>query len=89
MSSWRGWPKANRYSARSSFNRARRTWSLLSGYGSTWRSMLGLESSRDVFRRYKQMRAAERDYLGEAGRPSQAKAGRASALPNRLQSMSK
>jgi radical SAM superfamily enzyme YgiQ (UPF0313 family) len=31
--------------------------------GSTWRSMLGLESSRDVFRRYKQIRAKERIYL--------------------------
>jgi anaerobic magnesium-protoporphyrin IX monomethyl ester cyclase len=33
--------------------------------GSTWRSMLGLESSRDVFRRYKRLRAAEREYVPE------------------------
>jgi radical SAM superfamily enzyme YgiQ (UPF0313 family) len=31
--------------------------------GSTWRSLVGLESDRDVFRRYKAMRAAERQYL--------------------------
>src|SRR5262245_23670461 len=31
--------------------------------GMTWRSLLGLESSRDVFRRYKQIRAKERIYL--------------------------
>ena len=31
--------------------------------GSTWRSMLGLESERAVFRRYKELRTAEREYL--------------------------
>ncbi len=31
--------------------------------GSSWRSMLGLESERDVFRRYKSIRARERTYL--------------------------
>jgi anaerobic magnesium-protoporphyrin IX monomethyl ester cyclase len=31
--------------------------------GSTWRSVLGLESSREVFRRYRQIRAREREYL--------------------------
>jgi radical SAM superfamily enzyme YgiQ (UPF0313 family) len=31
--------------------------------GTTWRSALGLESSRDAFRRYKQIRARERTYL--------------------------
>jgi radical SAM superfamily enzyme YgiQ (UPF0313 family) len=31
--------------------------------GSTWRSALGLESERDVFRRYKRMRATEREYV--------------------------
>jgi hypothetical protein len=31
--------------------------------GSTWRSALGFEDERDVFRRYKQRRAAERDYV--------------------------
>jgi hypothetical protein len=30
--------------------------------GSSWRSALGLESEREVFRRYKRLRAAERDY---------------------------
>jgi hypothetical protein len=31
--------------------------------GTSWRSVLGLEGSRDVFRRYKQIRAKEREYL--------------------------
>jgi hypothetical protein len=31
--------------------------------GSTWRSLVGLESDRDVFRRYKARRAAERQYV--------------------------
>jgi hypothetical protein len=31
--------------------------------GSTWRSALGLESSRAVFARYKAIRHAERQYL--------------------------
>jgi radical SAM superfamily enzyme YgiQ (UPF0313 family) len=31
--------------------------------GTTWRSLLGLEDQRDVFRRYKKLRAAEREYL--------------------------
>ena len=31
--------------------------------GTTWRSALGLESSREAFRRYKQIRARERTYL--------------------------
>lgn len=31
--------------------------------GTTWRSILGLESARDVFRRYRTMRARERAYL--------------------------
>ena len=33
--------------------------------GTTWRSMLGLESDRDVFRRYKARRADEREYVPE------------------------
>ncbi|HET7695713.1 MAG TPA: radical SAM protein [Vicinamibacterales bacterium] len=33
--------------------------------GSTWRSALGLESERDVFRRYKARRAAEREYVAD------------------------
>ena len=31
--------------------------------GTTWRSVLGLEGSRDVFRRYRAIRAAERAYV--------------------------
>jgi radical SAM superfamily enzyme YgiQ (UPF0313 family) len=31
--------------------------------GSSWKSVLGLESSRDVFGRYKQIRARERQYM--------------------------
>jgi radical SAM superfamily enzyme YgiQ (UPF0313 family) len=31
--------------------------------GSTWRSALGLETARDVFRRYRAMRSREREYL--------------------------
>ena len=31
--------------------------------GSSWRSALGLESSREVFRRYKALRAGEREYV--------------------------
>jgi hypothetical protein len=31
--------------------------------GSTWKSALGLESEREVFRRYKQIRASEREYV--------------------------
>ena len=34
--------------------------------GSSWRSVVGLESEREVFRRYKRMRAAEREYVPEA-----------------------
>ncbi|MGH9203882.1 MAG: B12-binding domain-containing radical SAM protein, partial [Vicinamibacterales bacterium] len=36
--------------------------------GSTWRSAVGLESSREVFARYKAIRRRERDYLGEPPR---------------------
>jgi len=40
--------------------------------GSTWRSLVGLESDRDVFRRYRAIRAAERHYIDypEPVRPS-------------------
>ncbi len=31
--------------------------------GSTWRSLLGLESQRQVFERYRKLREAEREYL--------------------------
>jgi hypothetical protein len=31
--------------------------------GTTWRSLFGLESVRDTFRRYRQIRAREREYL--------------------------
>jgi anaerobic magnesium-protoporphyrin IX monomethyl ester cyclase len=34
--------------------------------GMTWKSLLRLESERDVFARYKQIRAAEREYVPEA-----------------------
>jgi len=34
--------------------------------GSSWRSVMGLESDRDVFRRYKALRAREREYLSDA-----------------------
>lgn len=34
--------------------------------GSTWRSALGLESAREVFRRYKSIRASEREYVPDA-----------------------
>ena len=33
--------------------------------GSTWRSVLGLENERTVFRRYKERRRREREYLPE------------------------
>jgi len=33
--------------------------------GSSWRSALGLESQREVFKRYKAIRAAEREYVPE------------------------
>ena len=36
--------------------------------GSTWRSALGLESARNVFRRYKAIRATEREYVPDAAR---------------------
>lgn len=31
--------------------------------GSSWRSVVGLESERQVFERYKQLRATEREYV--------------------------
>ena len=31
--------------------------------GTTWRSIVGLESARDVFRRYRAIRRREREYL--------------------------
>jgi hypothetical protein len=31
--------------------------------GTTWRSLVGLESPRDTFRRYKTIRAREREYV--------------------------
>jgi len=34
--------------------------------GSTWRSMLGLESAREVFRRYRAIRHRERQYMPES-----------------------
>ena len=43
--------------------------------GSSYRSALGLESARDVFRRYKARRAAERDYVPEYREPVRATTG--------------
>ncbi len=37
--------------------------------GSSWRSVLGLEGEREVFRRYKPIRAAEREYIAEGPPP--------------------
>jgi radical SAM superfamily enzyme YgiQ (UPF0313 family) len=48
--------------------------------GSSWRSMIGLESEREVFARYKRIRAAEREYLSDAGEFYEA--GRATASVN-------
>ena len=31
--------------------------------GTTWRSLVGLESARDVFRRYRRIRERERSYV--------------------------
>jgi hypothetical protein len=31
--------------------------------GATWKGLLGLESARDTFRRYRALRAREREYL--------------------------
>ena len=31
--------------------------------GSSWKSVVGLESARDAFRRYKEIRREEREYL--------------------------
>lgn len=62
--------------------------------GSTWRSALGLESEREVFRRYKRIRAAEREYVPEAAaRESSAPAalstrGTFAGFPRRLSSSS-
>jgi radical SAM superfamily enzyme YgiQ (UPF0313 family) len=45
--------------------------------GSSWRSALGLESSRQVFARYKAIRERERNYLGQPSgpRPSSSRSG--------------
>jgi hypothetical protein len=42
--------------------------------------MIGLESDREVFARYKRIRAAEREYLSDAGEVYEA--GRATASVN-------
>jgi anaerobic magnesium-protoporphyrin IX monomethyl ester cyclase len=41
--------------------------------GSTWRSALGLESARDVFRRYKEIRRREREYVPEPQLPPESR----------------
>ena len=38
--------------------------------GMTWKSLVGLESDREVFRRYKARRAAEREYVPEIAVPA-------------------
>jgi radical SAM superfamily enzyme YgiQ (UPF0313 family) len=38
--------------------------------GASWKYWLGLESDHDVFRRYRQIRKAEREYLESAARPA-------------------
>jgi radical SAM superfamily enzyme YgiQ (UPF0313 family) len=43
--------------------------------GSSWRSCLGLESSRDVFRRYKAIRSREREYVADTPAPPLVTAG--------------
>ena len=43
--------------------------------GSSWKSCLGLESSRDVFRRYKAIRAQEREYVPDMPAPPLSTAG--------------
>jgi hypothetical protein len=34
--------------------------------GCSWRTLLGLESARDAFRRYRELRRAEREYIGSS-----------------------
>ena len=41
--------------------------------GSTWRSALGLETARDVFRRYKEIRRREREYVPEPQFPPESR----------------
>lgn len=41
--------------------------------GSTWRSALGLESEREVFRRFKAIRRSEREYVREPEPPSESR----------------
>jgi anaerobic magnesium-protoporphyrin IX monomethyl ester cyclase len=41
--------------------------------GSTWRSALGLESPREVFRRYKEIRRREREYVPEPQLPPESR----------------
>jgi hypothetical protein len=55
--------------------------------GTTWRSLVGLESARDTFRRYRKIRAREREYLdwpdplpNGPGAPQVASGGETTAL---------
>jgi hypothetical protein len=50
--------------------------------GTTWRSIVGLESSRDVFARYRAMRARERRYLDWPDPAPEADEGPAGAGPH-------
>jgi anaerobic magnesium-protoporphyrin IX monomethyl ester cyclase len=47
--------------------------------GSSWRSILGLESSREVFARYKAIRRQERNYLGDPPRGDRRRGPRVTA----------
>jgi hypothetical protein len=53
--------------------------------GSTWRSAIGLESSRDAFRRYRAIRRSERVYLNWPDPLSLAPEPRSAAAPLTLQ----
>jgi hypothetical protein len=50
--------------------------------GSTWRSVLGLESAHQVFRRYRTIRAREREYLREPQSTLAAPPGARLGLPD-------
>jgi radical SAM superfamily enzyme YgiQ (UPF0313 family) len=52
--------------------------------GSTWRSALGLESERDAFRRYKQIRRREREYVPEPDSRSNRESSRLKSESRRI-----
>jgi radical SAM superfamily enzyme YgiQ (UPF0313 family) len=49
--------------------------------GATWRTWLGLETERDAFRRYKEIRRREREYVPEAPAPTPTVRGPRSTVP--------